>query len=483
MATIPQADIDAMRRCVRDPVFWVETNLRIRLWSQQRAILQALAASPRVAVKSCHAVGKTFVSACAVLWWMFTRLPAYVVTTAPTSHQVERLLWKEIRAGWQRLPHDMQALGECLTTEIKFRHEVGGEFNPLHYAYGRSTDRPGRFQGEHAEHLLVVVDEASEVDEDTFGIISTFGAERELQIGNPLVASGKFHRVHTNADLGYHRLSVACGDTPNYTGEAVAPEVAAQLIHPANVEQWAQDWGEESPWYRARVLAEFPEQGADRVIVPMDWFGAAQRREPPEGGNGVHDPVQIGVDVARGGRDSSAIATRRGPELLSIRSLSSSLTTQQLAAEVQTEAERYAGPSGVVVLIDRTGVGAGVSDLLTPQSGDGVTYRGVSFAEAASDRDRFAGIRDEMYWHLRERFREGSNVMPARVTATGDDVQRLGAQLSAVRYGFNVQGKVKVESKEDMAKRGMPSPDQADAAALAFLPDPNPSRVFAYAME
>ena len=85
------------------------------------------------------------------------------------------------------------------------------------------------------------------------------------------------------------------------------------------------------------------------------------------------------------------------------------------------------------------------------------------------DRDRFAGIRDEMYWHLRERFREGSPVDAACITATGAGVDRLGAQVSAVRFGYDVRGRVKVESKEDMRKRGMPSPDEADAAALAFM--------------
>ena len=463
MTTPTAEELAFTRRTVQDPVLWVETNLRCQLWSEQKAILRALAVSERVAVKSCHAIGKTFVSSCAVLWWMFTRWPAYVITTAPTSHQVERLLWKEIRAGWQRLPGDMQCEGECLTMDIKMRSDTGG-WDPLHYAYGRSTDKPGRFQGEHARHLMIVVDEASEVDEDIFGIIDTFGAEKLLLIGNPIHPGGRFHRAHQNPSLGYATLSIAAEQTPNFTGEPVAHAVANQLIRPENVEQWAREWGEDSAWYQARVLAEFPEAGADRVIVPMDWFMAAQRRTS---NNGKVHRTEIGVDVARGGSDSSALCVRRGADLLSLRSLPSSLTTQQLSAEVREEAERHAGE--VLVRIDRTGVGAGVTDILTPESDGRVTYRGVSFAEAAVDRDRFAGIRDEMYWHLRERFREGSPVDAACITATGAGVDRLGAQVSAVRFGYDVRGRVKVESKEDMRKRGMPSPDEADAAALAFM--------------
>src|SRR3990167_4065453 len=310
------------------------------------------------------------------------------------------------------------------------RSDTGG-WDPLHYAYGRSTDKPGRFQGEHARHLMIVVDEASEVDEDIFGIIDTFRAEKLLLIGNPIHPGGRFHRAHQNPSLGYATLSIAAEQTPNFTGEPVAHAVANQLIRPENVEQWAREWGEDSAWYQARVLAEFPEAGAARVIVPMDWFMAAQRRTS---NNGKVHRTEIGVDVARGGSDSSALCVRRGADLLSLRSLPSSLTTQQLSAEVREEAERHAGE--VLVRIDRTGVGAGVTDILTPESDGRVTYRGVSFAEAAVDRDRFAGIRDEMYWHLRERFREGSPVDAACITATGAGVDRLGAQGSAVRFGY-----------------------------------------------
>ena len=73
--------------------------------------------------------------------------------------------------------------------------------------------------------------------------------------------------------------------------------------------------------------------------------------------------------------------------------------------------------------------------------------------------------RDEWGWMLRERFRDWQIAIdPA------DDI--LAAQLSSLRYGYDSRGRVKVESKADMKKRGLPSPDRADGLMLAFIEAP-----------
>jgi len=122
----------------------------------------------------------------------------------------------------------------------------------------------------------------------------------------------------------------------------------------------------------------------------------------------------------------------------------------------------------VRVCIDETGVGAGVVDQCKRFARAGVQYVGVNFGAAAHDSGRFANLRAEMYWGLRELLRANNNDPDLAVTATGPEVERLGAQLSSVRYVYNAREKVQVESKEDMRKRGMPSPDEADAAILAL---------------
>jgi hypothetical protein len=133
----------------------------------------------------------------------------------------------------------------------------------------------------------------------------------------------------------------------------------------------------------------------------------------------------------------------------------------------------------VLVVIDEGGVGAGVVDILKPQSGGGITYEGLNFGAAALEPERFVCRRDEIMWCLRDLMREGGSEPDLIISATGDAVARLGAQVSATQYGFNERAKVKVESKEHMRERGLPSPDETDAVALAFAggkPQPSGAR-------
>jgi phage terminase large subunit len=93
---------------------------------------------------------------------------------------------------------------------------------------------------------------------------------------------------------------------------------------------------------------------------------------------------------------------------------------------------------------------------------------GVNGARASSRPERFSSLRDEIYFALRDRFEARRIIIP------DDDL--LKSQLASLRYGFNSRGQQKVESKEEMRSRGMPSPDRADALALCFAPLPEPNR-------
>src|SRR5438105_6336287 len=137
-----------------DPVAFVREVLGQTPWSRQAEIMRAVAAEPQTTVRSSHGVGKTWVAAALALWWVYTRRPSLVLTTAPTARQVEGLLWAEInrllrRAGQAQgrpLP------GRCLQTKLDVR--------PEQQALGLTTNEPERFAGWHSEHLLVIVDEA-----------------------------------------------------------------------------------------------------------------------------------------------------------------------------------------------------------------------------------------------------------------------------------------------------------------------------------
>lgn len=442
---------------------FAEKVLRRHLWSKQREVLEAISTHQRVAVASCHSIGKSFLATTALLWFAYTRKPAVVITTAPTWTQVENIIWRYAGREFERLPPDLRDLG----TLHKTRLELAAD----HYAFGLSTDRADRFQGYHSPHIMLIVDEAAGVDEQIYEAAATLGAGgeyRELLIGNPTNGEGKFFRAFHNPALEYHCLRIDALETPNFTDEPCPVEVARELIQPSQVKQWEADWGPDSPAFLSRVHAQFPSADELSVIAPLSWWEAATRRPPIKLSD--RDIAQIGVDVARFGADRSCIVERVGTDLRGIVSFQG-VDTVTLANAVCDRAEDLAKrePNRPVrVCIDVTGVGSGVVDQCQRRAGGRVSYHGVNFGGAARDAGRFLNLRAEMYWGLRELLRRGNNDPDLAVSATGPEVDRLGSQLASIRYVYNSRDKVQVESKEEMRKREMPSPDEADAAVLAF---------------
>src|SRR5262249_28193968 len=116
-----------------------------------------------------------------------------------------------------------------------------------------------------------------------------------------------------------------------------------------------------------------------------------------------------------------------------------------------------------IVTGDEVGVGAGVGDRL-----EGVGIAGLTPVQfgarplASPDGDHFLNLRAHTYWALRDRFKTGRICLPRDET--------LAAQLANLRYFYNSAGQIQIESKDDIRRRGLPSPDRADALALLFSP-------------
>lgn len=172
----------------------------------------------------------------------------------------------------------------------------------------------------------------------------------------------------------------------------------------------------------------------------------------------AHDELVMGVDVARFGDDDSAIVMRRGRDARTIPAqIFSKLDTMQFAARVAEQINKHR-PDGVFV--DEGGLGAGVVDRLR-QLGFDVT--GINFG-AKSDRfvpgaARASNKRGEMWSTMREAIKAGM--------ALPDD-DRLEFELLAPTYTYDAGNAIVLEKKADMKKRGVPSPDVADALALSF---------------
>ncbi len=458
---LTDAQVQAAAVMQARPDLFVENALGGTIWSKQREILQSVACNERTAVRSCHGAGKSHIAARAVIWFMATHQPAEVVTTAPTWSQVEDVLWKEIHLAWGKAIPPVRALGICLSTELKF--------GDGHVAYGISTDKTDRFQGRHSPNLLVVVDEAAGVAPAIFDAVATLGTGegyRELLIGNPTSTDGRFYQAFQNPALGYNCISISAEETPNFTDEEVPESVKRNLVTREWVEARKVDWGEDSPLYISRVKAEFPSGDADNVLVPLAWAEAACNLAPRTDGDAT---CQMGLDVARYGSDACCLAGRVGYNLKLLKSKPGHTGSLEVEAWARQEAQDFAAANGgtVKVLVDE-GYNPGVVDHLLTLSDPGVTYEAVSFGAAARDPEKHLNRRNEMMWGLRELYRPGNADPDLCITATGPEVERLKSQVSSIRFKYDTRLRPKCETKQEMKDRGMPSPDETDAVALAF---------------
>ncbi len=429
------------------PLDFASDVLQVKLWSKQEEVLSALLAHRRVAVKSGNGLGKGFCAAAAVLWFLHCHDPAIVLSTAPTFRQVRHILWRQVRRLYR--PARDRLGGTMLNTRWELAED--------RYAMGLSAESADDFQGFHSPNMFIVVDEAEGVSEEIYEAIEAVMTSAEpllLLIGNPTTVSGAFHRAFHQERHLYYTLTISALDSPNVEANSV---VIPGLTSAKWVEERKQTWGEDNPIYRARVLGEFPDQAENTLIRLSEIESAAGRRkssDAEEDADASHAEVVLAVDVARFGSDRSVILRRRGNTVEEIKTLRG-MDTMQVAGWVNA-AIRDSYPD--LICVDEIGVGAGVVDRLKEQ---GHPVRGINVARRARQDNLFVNLRAEGYWRLRELFSAGKIDIPA-------DNQLMG-ELAALRYSFDNHGRVLIESKVSIRRRGLPSPDKADALMLAFL--------------
>ncbi len=434
------------KRHREDPVYFARKVLGVEPWSKQVEALTAVAANERVAVKSGNGLGKGFSAAVAILWFMSCHEHAVALSTAPTFRQVRHILWKEVHRRYRNAKFDLG--GKLLDTRLEMPERDS-------FAMGLSADSPDEFQGFHSANMLIVVDEAEGVAEPIYEAIEALMTSencRLLLIGNPTTVTGSFRRAfHEDREL-YHTITISAYDSPNVAGGA---QTVPGLVTARWVEQRRKIWGEDNPIFQARVLGEFPEQSEDTLIPLSAIEGAAKVSGGAVEQDDAPQPTVVAVDVARFGSDRSVILVRRGGQVKPVRTFRG-LDTMKLTGLV-VAAIKEADPEDVVV--DEVGIGAGVVDRLKEL---GYRVDGVNVGRAAHDPSRFANLRAEGYWNLRQMITNGEVFLPS-------DKELMG-ELASLKYSFNSVGQLLVESKDDMRKRGVRSPDRADALMLAFLP-------------
>ena len=372
---------------------------------------------------------------------MLTRREFKIPITANSQDQLRDVVWPELRQWHGRLP-------ELLRDQIEITGErLHLKAAPQCFAVARTAAEHNTeaLQGFHAKNLLFVLEEASgiadSIVEVAMGALSTPGA-KQLMCGNPTKLSGYFYDSHHSLRHRWKTFRVSSEDVPAARG---------------HIEDIVAKYGKESNAYKIRVLGEFPTQ-EDETVIPLDSVLPAIGRDIVP--NEAFRPVW-GLDVARFGDDRTALAKRQGNTVSEPVRFWRGKDTMQVAGLVMEE-YRFVEQTAkdllpAEILVDVIGLGAGVVDRLNEL---GLPVRGVNVAESPAAGERFMRLRDELWFKVRDWFR----ARECRIVKDDD----LIAELTAPTYAFTSSGKILVEPKDELKKRGLRSPDLADAFILTF---------------
>ncbi len=414
----------------------------------QRDILESIGKSldksfdaVRTAVASGHGIGKSALVSWLVLWALATKSDTKVVVTANTEKQLQTKTWPEI-AKWHRL--SIISHWFKFTATALFSTEAQHDKTWRADAVPWSEQNTEAFAGLHnqGKRLLLVMDEASAIADPVWDVAEGAMTDEQTEIiwtafGNPTKPTGRFRECFAGGRFA-HRWEHRQIDS-----RTVAMTNKDQL------NQWVADYGEDSDFVRVRVRGVFPKTGAVQFIG-SDLVAEAAKRETS---GTLYDPLIFGVDVARFGDDSSVIAYRRGRDARSIPMREfRGLDTMQFAAMV---AEEITARKPQAVFVDEGGVGGGVIDRLR-QLGHHVI--GVNFGSASSETRIYSNKRAEMWGRMRDWLAGG---------AVQDNAELI-AELTGPEYSYDKDSRIVLEKKADMKKRGLSSPDKADALALTF---------------
>lgn len=451
----------------KDPVLFFREVLQFEPDPWQEKVARDLAVSPKVSVRSGQGVGKTGVEAALLLWFLCCFQYPRIVATAPTRQQLNDVLWSEVAKWLERSP----ILSEVLKWTKTYIYMIGHE--KRWFAVARTATKAENMQGFHEDNMLFIVDEASGVADDIMEAIQgTLSGENNklLMCGNPTRTSGVFYESHTSDRDQYkvHKVNSLDSDRTNKD----------------NIKSLIRKYGAESNVVRVRVYGEFPLQ-EDDVFMPISLVEKAVNLElfktDEEEKTHTVQTINIGVDVARYGDDETIIATILDKELLPLKvrhgqNLMATVGDILILAKKLHEKypvvmnEKGVSVLNVVAKIDDTGLGGGVTDRLVEiKREQGLSWLKIVPVNFASGVPK--GVKDSHYyddiitymWAVTRDLMEKNNI---KLPNDGD----LVGQLTTRKYYIQSNGKIRLESKKEMKKRGLKSPDRADAVVLACMP-------------
>jgi len=429
-------------------IWFIENVLKVEyIESWQREELEALdRGETKISIRSGHGVGKTAFCAWCGLHFLLFRDDVKVIITSPSLKQMTDGLIPEIQKWISRLPRWMEV--QLDITSERLTRKPNNKNNFISFRTARK-ENPEALQGVHAQSVMIIVDEASGVDEVIYeagqGALSTVGSIAIL-IGNPTKPSGFFFKTHNELSDLWRTRKVSCMESSRVSEDYIKSQ--------------ERTYGRDSREYKVRVLGEFPDSGA-YAVIPRRYVEAAQGREITPPGRGL----VWGVDPGRGG-DPSGFISRDAKAIYEIeehRLDDSMRLVGVIKVKWDTTPSRL---RPVAIYVDVIGLGGPIADRLTEL---GLPVVPVNVSEVAAVSDRYVRLRDELWYEVRHWFEAMDVTMPTK--RENPYVEKLTHELCSIESEYMSNGKIQVESKEKLKRRGLPSPNLADGLCLTFAGD------------
>jgi hypothetical protein len=414
----------------------------------QREVLRAikeglpLHRAVRIACASGHGVGKTALTSWIILWAMATCGDCRGILTASNEAQLATRSRAELRK-WLRLfkgREFFELTATCLVSTDPAREQTWRcDLLPW------NEHRPESFAGLHNQgnRIIVVMDEASVIPPIIWTTLEPCMTDVSTEIiwcvfGNPLHAVGPFREAFGKFSHRWHRWHVDARDVG--------------ISDKRQIAEWAEDHEEDSHFFMTRVRGQFPSQSALQFIA-TDLVEAAMTREIVRTPT---DPLVLGVDIARFGDDASVIYARRGMDARSLLPMVyRGISTDRLEDQIL----QFCSENRVeCIFIDGGGVGGAVVDHLLNRHNLPVEDVQFGSRPTRGDQIRYAQRRSEMWGAMRDAL---------KYLAIPNSAE-LRDELIGPEFDYNLRGELQLEKKSDMKKRGLSSPDRADALALTF---------------
>lgn len=397
----------------------------------------------RAAISSGHGIGKSVMAAWLVCWIMSTRPHAQGTVTANTYTQLDTKTWAAVKR-W---------MGLCITRDWF----EAGDKRLYHKAHKDSwfcapqsskEENSEAFAGQHAADStsFYIFDEDSGIPDKVHEVAEgglTDGEPMIFLFGNCTRTTGHFHRACFGAQRGLWQPTVVDSRSSRFTNKE-------------QIEEWIQTYGEDSDFVRVRVKG-IPPRASDAQFIDQERVLLAQKRQvavlPDE-------PLVVGVDMAWGGDDDNVIRFRRG---LDARTIPPIRVRGELTRDPQVMVTRLAdvlsrdwgGQMVHTLFLDSAGIAGPVGARLRALGFKNVQE--VNFgADSPDDKCRY--MRDYMWARMKDWLLVGAI----------DADEQLEADLTGPGTRPDLRQRVWLESKEDMKKRGVDSPDDGDALALTF---------------